>query len=188
MSRLLNGTFTTAAFDRSSFRLFEASSYKAAPKGLPSSLVQHRASWRVLDTMSPRAFRALANRQRTKELVRVCKKLPPRKQRDFRAWGRVQRSKREISPQAFVPLSRSRYVWAMSRRAGLPQPRARRTLPAESLRSLLVSSFDHGHTCGPNRSSLKNQIDLRRGRRVIILLAGSFFSCNPLLNHVYDSI
>jgi len=44
------GTFTTAAFDRSSFRQFEASSHKAAPKDLPSSFVQHRASRRVLDT------------------------------------------------------------------------------------------------------------------------------------------
>src|SRR4029434_8348130 len=43
-------TFTTAAFGRSSFRQFEASSHKAAPKGLPSSFVQHRASRRVLDT------------------------------------------------------------------------------------------------------------------------------------------
>ena len=34
-------TFTTATFDRSSSWLFEASSYKAAPRGLPSSLVQH---------------------------------------------------------------------------------------------------------------------------------------------------
>src|SRR5450756_1055528 len=42
---------TTAAFDRSSFRQFEASSHKAAPKGLPPSFVQHRASRRVLDTI-----------------------------------------------------------------------------------------------------------------------------------------
>jgi len=37
------GTFTTAAFDRSSFRLFEASPYRAASKGPPSSFVQHGA-------------------------------------------------------------------------------------------------------------------------------------------------
>jgi len=43
MSRLLTMTFTTAAFDRSSSWQFEASSYKAAPKGRPSSLVQHSA-------------------------------------------------------------------------------------------------------------------------------------------------
>ena len=36
-------TFTTAAFNRSSFRQFEASSHKAAPKDLPSSFVQHDA-------------------------------------------------------------------------------------------------------------------------------------------------
>jgi hypothetical protein len=41
--RLLTETFTTAAFDRSSFRQFGASSYKAAPKGLPSSFAQHGA-------------------------------------------------------------------------------------------------------------------------------------------------
>ena len=43
MSRLLTVTFTTAAFVRSSSRLFEASSYQAAPKGLPSSFAQHDA-------------------------------------------------------------------------------------------------------------------------------------------------
>ena len=43
MSRLLTVTFTTAAFVRSSSRLFEASSYQTAPKGLPSSFVQHDA-------------------------------------------------------------------------------------------------------------------------------------------------
>ena len=36
-------TFTTAAFDRSSLWLFEASPYRATPKGQPSSLVQHDA-------------------------------------------------------------------------------------------------------------------------------------------------
>ena len=49
LSRLLTITFTTAALDRSSLGQFEASSYKAAPKDLPSSLVQHDAS-RLLDT------------------------------------------------------------------------------------------------------------------------------------------
>ena len=41
--RLLTETFTTAAFDRSSFRQFGASPYRAAPKGPRSSLVQHGA-------------------------------------------------------------------------------------------------------------------------------------------------
>ena len=44
-------TFTTAAFDRSSSRLFEALSYKTAPRGPPSSLVQHDA-FASLDTTS----------------------------------------------------------------------------------------------------------------------------------------
>jgi hypothetical protein len=44
-------TFTTAAFDRSSSRLFEALSYKTAPRGPPSSLVQHDAL-ASLDTTS----------------------------------------------------------------------------------------------------------------------------------------
>jgi len=43
LSRLLTITFTTAAFDRSSLWQFEASPYRAAPKGLPSSFVQHDA-------------------------------------------------------------------------------------------------------------------------------------------------
>src|SRR5476649_699291 len=38
-------------FNRSSFRQFEASSHKAAPKGPPSSFAQHRAARRVLDTI-----------------------------------------------------------------------------------------------------------------------------------------
>ena len=39
-------TFTTAAFNRSSLWLFEASPYRVAPKGPPSSLVQLRiAVW-----------------------------------------------------------------------------------------------------------------------------------------------
>ncbi len=37
-------TFTTAAFDRSSLWLFEASPYRAAPKGPPPSLVQLRTT------------------------------------------------------------------------------------------------------------------------------------------------
>jgi hypothetical protein len=44
LPRLLTMTFTTAAFDRSSSWQFEASSYKAAPEGLPPSLAQHDAS------------------------------------------------------------------------------------------------------------------------------------------------
>jgi hypothetical protein len=36
-------TFTTAAFDRSSLWLFEASPYRATRKGQPSSLVRHDA-------------------------------------------------------------------------------------------------------------------------------------------------
>src|SRR5664279_5943952 len=43
MPRLLTGTFTTAAFVRSSFRQFGASPYRAAPKDLPSSFAQHGA-------------------------------------------------------------------------------------------------------------------------------------------------
>ena len=43
MSRLLTTTFTTADFVRSSLRLFEAFSYKMAPKGPPSSFIQHNA-------------------------------------------------------------------------------------------------------------------------------------------------
>src|SRR5260221_970657 len=43
MPRLLTGTFTTAAFDRSSFRQFGASPYRATPKGPPSSFAQHGA-------------------------------------------------------------------------------------------------------------------------------------------------
>jgi hypothetical protein len=40
--RLLTMTFTTAAFGRSSSWLFEASPYRATPKGLPSSFAQLR--------------------------------------------------------------------------------------------------------------------------------------------------
>src|SRR5262244_2962616 len=43
LPRLLTMTFTTAVFGRSSSWRFGASSYKAAPKGPPSSLVQHDA-------------------------------------------------------------------------------------------------------------------------------------------------
>src|ERR1035438_649788 len=43
MLRLLTGTFTTAAFVRSSFRQFEASPHRAASKGPPSSSVQQNA-------------------------------------------------------------------------------------------------------------------------------------------------
>ena len=44
--RLLTMTLTTVAFDQSSSWQFEASSYMAAPKGPPSSLVQLRiAAW-----------------------------------------------------------------------------------------------------------------------------------------------
>jgi hypothetical protein len=49
-SRLLTVTFTTAVFDRSSSWLFGACSYKPAPKGLPPSLVQHRAQKRAFLT------------------------------------------------------------------------------------------------------------------------------------------
>lgn len=40
-SRLLTMSFTTTTFDRSNSWLFEASPYRTAPKGLPSSSVQH---------------------------------------------------------------------------------------------------------------------------------------------------
>src|SRR5262249_14618738 len=43
LPRLLTMTFSTAVFGRSSSWRFGASSYKAAPKGPPSSLVQHDA-------------------------------------------------------------------------------------------------------------------------------------------------
>src|SRR5215510_10693156 len=43
LPRLLTMTFTTAVLGRSSSWRFGASSYKAAPKGPPSSLVQHDA-------------------------------------------------------------------------------------------------------------------------------------------------
>jgi hypothetical protein len=43
MSHRLTVTFTAAAFARGSSRLFEAYSYQTAPKGLPSSFVQHDA-------------------------------------------------------------------------------------------------------------------------------------------------
>jgi hypothetical protein len=39
----VSATFTTIAFDDSNLWLFEASPYRAAPKGQPSSLVQHDA-------------------------------------------------------------------------------------------------------------------------------------------------
>src|SRR5450631_2280780 len=55
--RLLTETFTTTAFDRSRFRQFEASSHKAAPMDLPSSLIQHPVLQRVLDTTSHRSVR-----------------------------------------------------------------------------------------------------------------------------------
>src|SRR5258708_34980690 len=43
MPRLLTGTFTTAAFDRSSFGQFGASPDRATPKVPPSSFAQHGA-------------------------------------------------------------------------------------------------------------------------------------------------
>jgi len=43
MSRLLTITFITMAFDHSNLWQFEASPYRAAPKDLPSSFVQHDA-------------------------------------------------------------------------------------------------------------------------------------------------
>jgi hypothetical protein len=46
-------TFTTAAFVRSSSRLFEASSYQAAPKGLPSSFAQRDAFASSRHTITP---------------------------------------------------------------------------------------------------------------------------------------
>jgi hypothetical protein len=47
LPRLLTITFTTAAFGRSSLWLFEVSPYSAAPKGEPSSLVQHVKTHRI---------------------------------------------------------------------------------------------------------------------------------------------
>src|SRR5258708_34952543 len=64
MSRLLTMTFTTAAFDRSSSWQFEASSYKAAPKGPPSSSYSTALS-RFLDTIPCERFTsALADNPR----------------------------------------------------------------------------------------------------------------------------
>ena len=53
MPRLLTMTFTTAVFSRSSSWRFEAFPCRTAPKGPPSSLVQHDALERLLDTMFP---------------------------------------------------------------------------------------------------------------------------------------
>src|SRR5450631_1101765 len=55
--RLLTETFTTTPFERSRFRQFEASSHKAAPMDLPSSLIQHRVLKHVLDTTPHRTGR-----------------------------------------------------------------------------------------------------------------------------------
>ena len=49
---LMSSTFTTAAFDRRSSWLFEASPYRTAPKGPPSSFAQHDA-FRVFLTQPP---------------------------------------------------------------------------------------------------------------------------------------
>jgi hypothetical protein len=57
--RLLTETFTTTPFERSRFRQFEASSHKAAPMDLPSSLIQHRVSQPVLDTITWTGHRLL---------------------------------------------------------------------------------------------------------------------------------
>jgi hypothetical protein len=57
--RLLTETFTTTPFERSRFRQFEASSHKAAPMDLPSSLIQHRVSQHVLDTLTWTGHRLL---------------------------------------------------------------------------------------------------------------------------------
>jgi hypothetical protein len=54
MSRLLTVTFTTAAFARSSSRLFEASSYQTASKGLPPSFAQHDAFASSRHTAAPK--------------------------------------------------------------------------------------------------------------------------------------
>ena len=43
MSRLLTITFITTAFDHSNLWQFEASPYRTAPKGPPSSFVQQNA-------------------------------------------------------------------------------------------------------------------------------------------------
>jgi len=63
MSRLLTMTFTTADFVRSSSWQFEASPYRTAPKGPPSSLAQHDArasSWHntTLDLLNVRLVEA----------------------------------------------------------------------------------------------------------------------------------
>ena len=53
MPRLLTMTFTTAVFGRSSSWRFEAFPCRTAPKGPPSSLEQHDAPGRLLDTTPP---------------------------------------------------------------------------------------------------------------------------------------
>jgi hypothetical protein len=69
MSRLLTVTFTTAAFVRSSSRLFGASSYQAAPKGLPSSFAQHDAFASSRHTINTKRTPLLQPRQGGKLLA-----------------------------------------------------------------------------------------------------------------------
>ena len=72
-------TFTTAAFGRSSSWLFEASPYRAAPKGLPSSFVQLRITvWTgdardtsMIEDMSLRHF----GEKTQKDYIRAVKNL-----------------------------------------------------------------------------------------------------------------
>ena len=60
MPRLLPGTFTTAAFGCSSSWQFGASSYKATPKGPPSSLRTARRVRVFLDTSPLKGSESLA--------------------------------------------------------------------------------------------------------------------------------
>ena len=84
-SRLLTITFTTAAFDRSSLWRFEAFPYRTAPKGPPSSLVQHDAfasSWHNLWLVPPlprncQAFRLPAVPRVSLRFLRFA--VPPRR-------------------------------------------------------------------------------------------------------------
>src|SRR5262245_27415372 len=74
LPRLLTMTFTTAVFGRSSSWRFGASSYKAAPKGPPSSLVQHDAD-RTSVFMTQCQFSAVSTCNKSSQFARqFCKR------------------------------------------------------------------------------------------------------------------
>ena len=109
-------TFTTAAFDRSSSWRFEALFYRTAPKGPPSSLVQHGALAPLARSVQPDRlvqlpFRRLlaskhqitASRGTTRELIGVLLKLE-------RPRARLSRS--ETRGRAFSCLGE--FLWYLS--------------------------------------------------------------------------